>query len=450
MPLPLVENIRKSRTRERGLFYPATQTGQWYNSTQVPRPAPTVYTITDSRGTREKMTDVVTTAFKRLSGEGEIVNNNMSYWSQTRTCNTSGPMFQNVQPGITYVGDLQGPHWTQGRLTSPDLPVNRWKDKIDLQPLINLAATRAMAGIDQPQFEGATSLLEAKETLRYLRNPVASGIKLADTLAALSRKHGLTRGFSGVADARKLPRDVLKDLASIYLSIIFGFKPVVQEVVGALENLRPVNTRGNRKTSRSKEIKQVSDTWTVNETFSGITYSATYVWTQTVTVSVGYLYAYKDAVLSEEQWGLRPRDFAAAAWATMSKSFVIDWFVNFGEFISALTPSANTRILSSWMTITTVTKLSRSVGGYVLPVAGWSTVRDGSGEESVITITKDRTVPAPPPSLAWRGLGSLENDKSKLLTLIALLTGTLKSAGNPPIVPKKTRTGRTLQPDAWY
>lgn len=443
---PIVEPYKRRRTR--GMFYPADRTSQWANSTQNPLPAPVVGSVSGSRGTVEQMDDTVTPAFKNLVINGYIVNNDMSRVKTTRSTSTSGPKFSTVIGGVTYFGDLGGPHWTVNILTEAKRPPNRPVLSIDEQNMIDLAATRAFANIGKPQYQGFVSLGELRETLSYLRNPVASGIKLANTLARLSRKSGLTRGKTR-RDGMYSGNDVVKDVAGVYLSVLYGFKPLVADIAAILENLRPrAIPRPQRVTSRAKEERTITDTWSQIEIFSGISYTALYEYTEKVVVSCGYLYVNKEEMCTEEQWGLRPRDVVPAAWAVMSKSFLADWLVNFGDFVSALVPSANTRIINSW-TVTTRTRiLTRTVSGYSFGT--WTTARPGTGTDRVEQVIQDRVHYAPPPTLAVKNLDPLKNDVSRLVSMIAILTGTLKSAGNPPSVTKTARTGTILSQDKWY
>ncbi|DAD52625.1 maturation protein [ssRNA phage SRR6960797_4] len=436
-----------SRQRTRGQYYPATQQSQWSNSTATSHTWNSG-SVSGSRGTVEEMFDWVTPAYKRMSQEGGIVNHDMIQVKNTRSTTTSGPRFEIVVNGITYWGDLSGPHWTQGRLTTVTRPANRPVLSINIQNMIDLASTRALANIGKPAFNGLVSIGELRETLSYLRNPVAGGIKLANTLARLSRKSGLTRGKTR-RDAVVSSRDLVKDLSSIHLSVIYGFKPLVKEISDFLENLRPrVTPRPQRQTSRSTEERTMTDTWTVSENTSGIIYTATYNYTEKTTVTVGFLYENKEELCTEEQWGLRPRDVVPAAWAVMSKSFVVDWFTNFGDFISALVPSANTRILTSWTTTKTTKTLTRSVSNYTFST--WQTTRPGSGVDTVTVTSYSRTRGVQPPTLAFKDLDPLKNDISRLTSMISMLTGTLKSAGNPPSVTKQSKPGRILDPNAWY
>lgn len=448
--MPLKSNNQKqsyARRRVRGSYYPATRQSNWGNSAATP-PAWTVSSISGSRGTVEEMFDWVTPAFKQITRNGGICNSDMSQTKSTRSTSTAGPRFETVYNGVTYWGDLTGPHWAINVLTDATRPANRPMLSINLTDMIALASTRAFANIDKPQFNGLVSVGELRETLSYLRNPVASGIKLASTLARLSRKSGLTRGKTR-SDKLHGKNDLAKDLASVHLSVIYGFKPLVTEIVGILENLRPrAIPRPQRQTSRAKEERTNTDTWTTQESFSGISYTAVYEYKETTTVTAGFLYVNKEEMCTEEQWGIRPRDVVPAAWAVMSKSFVVDWFTNFGDFISALVPSANTRIINSWTTIKTERTLKRTVSDYIF--SNWSTVRPGSGVDTITQTSYSRSRGVSPPSLAVKNLDPLKNDISRLASMVSMLTGTLKSAGNPPSVTNKSRTGRILSPDSWY
>lgn len=441
------------RSRSRGQFYPSSnQNWSWYN---VPGPAPvwSQAAKANSRGTVESMTDRVTPGYKTISSQGGIVNNWCSRIREDRSTTTSGPMFANSvsDPGTVHYGDLQGPHWTQGTPQSVTRPAGRPSFSVDMQNLRSLAATQAMANVDKPDFNGAVTIGEIGETLRYLRNPVAAGLQLADRIAKSARQSGLTKGASRRARLNPKPGGVGSALAGVHLSIIYGFKPLVKDIFAALTTLQNAShLRPPRQTARGKQERTYTDTWTSQETFSGITYTATYKWEQVVTVKCGVFYSQSVEVSGFDHFGLRIKDIPAAMWAISPLSFVTDWFVNVGTFISAITPSAGTKILAAWTTTTTKTTLTRSVSNYVLPLSGWTTARQGSGTDTCVRteVTREPFIDAP--SLAMVDIAGLKNDVSRLSSMISLLSTRLGSIKTHQVSPPNVRvTGRPQQLGAW-
>lgn len=396
----------------------AARASYWWNTSQNPKPQP-VYSYSAQRvGTVKDMTDYVTPGYKQRSAQGEIINTEMWSNKSTRTLDNTGPMFSATiagTPSVTYVGDLQGPGWTAGALTSPFLPTGVSAPSYD--SLMDIAKTRCYANIDKPDFQSQVTLGEFRETIGFLRNPFKSGLALAETLNGKLRRAGVF-DKSVKLDKRKLRND----LASGYLAFQYGLKPLVKEIVGILENLRPkLIPRPKRETARAKETQEYTYAWTARESFSGISYTAAYTYKRTVTIRCGILYENKAAATEFDKWGFRPKDIPLAVWQVTSLSFVVDWFANVGDFVSAITPSAGTRTLAMWTKVTIEEELTRQVSAYTFS-APYITIRDGSGKDSVKRVTVHRDPRNFAPSLAFRDLTELKNDASRLTSLVALFT----------------------------
>lgn len=420
------------RTRTTGVYTSTQQARwQWANSADSAVVKGTWSTTYRSQtdGKVRQMTDYVTPGYKKASSEGQIINTWMWATTDERTLSGNGPRFQNDVPngsgGYTnYWGDLQGPGWSNGRLTNPISKPGVALPSFD--SLMDVTKTRCYANIDKPDFQSAVTLGEIKETISFLSNPFKTGLRLAETLNGKLRRAGVfDRGVK--LDKRKLRND----LASGYLAFQYGLKPLVKEVVGILETLRiQLDQKPQRETARAKGELKSSQTWTAQESFSGINCTATYTYERTVTIRCGILYENLAATTTNSDiWGIRPKDIPLAIWQVSSLSFVVDWFVNVGDFISALTPSAGTRTLSMWTTTIIEEKTTRVCSNYILPISGWYTTRAGTNTETVKRVTYQRDPRTFAPSLAFRELDSLKNDASRLTSLIALFTtriGTLK------------------------
>lgn len=392
------------------------------------------------------MEDRVVPEYKKVSASGGIINSKMRKHIEIRSTTTSGPMFQTTVGGVTYSGDMQGPHWTLGTLTSPNRPPARSPSTIDIANLRALASTRALSNISTPDYQGGVTLGEFAETLRYLRNPVASAQELA---RAVERRIKHIGRYDKGAKSSAL---ITEKLGGVYLSIQFGLKPLLSEITGILETLRDAShIRPPRETARAKEERVFKDSWTTSETFSGITYNAAYEYVETVTVKCGFLYAQNAHVDGADHFGFNIRDFPKAIWQVTPLSFVADWFGNVAAFIGALTPNADAKILASWTTTIVSKKLTRKVSGYSFP--GYGTYRDGTGEDSVEFVSYEREPWVDPPSLAVKNLDWLRDDIGKVSSLYALVATRLAGI----YAPMDARTnrgpykpGKALPPHRWY
>lgn len=435
-----------NRTRTRGVFYPSSnRLSAWWNTPNTPSYSAT--SIAESRGTVEMMSDRVTPDYKKVSRQGGIVNSKMSKTSETRSTTTSGPRFKSVIGSVTYWGDLQGPHWTNGTLTSTARPFGRPPSTIDLANLRAIASTRALSSVSKPDYSGAVTLGEFAETLHYLRDPVASARKLSDAVHDSIRKIGRTdKGFSSNAP-------ITKALGEVYLSIQFGLKPLLAEITGILETLRDAShIRPLRQTARAKETREFTDTWIVTETIGGITYQAEYKYKEVATVMCCFLYEQSASVTGADHFGFNVRDLPKAAWQVATLSFVADWFLNIGDLIGALTPNADARIIMACTSTKVTTTLTRKVSLYSMAAAGWTTERDGTGEDIIETVSYEREPWVDPPSLAVKNLDWLKNEIGRTASLY-ILASTRMSAIRAPMKADTRRLfkpGSILPPHRWY
>lgn len=434
-----------NRVRTRGSFLPSTGRSYcWWNTPNSP--SYITSEVDNYRGTTEQMTDVVTPEYKKTSRLGGIINSHMRKLTQTREGSTYGPMFTCTINGIQYYGDLRGPGWVAHVLTAPVRPPGRPLLSIDIANLRALASTRALANMNKPDYSGLVTLGELAETLRYLRNPIASGTKLArafeKSIATIGKRDKGAHSTAPVTAA----------LGGAFFSIQFGLKPLLSEIVGILETLRDADfSKADRKTARAKESRSLQDTWVATESFSGITYTATYVYTEETTVKCGFLYTNSADVSMSDHFGTNLRDLPKAIWQVSPLSFVADWFANIGAFIGAITPHAGTRILAGWTTTVTKRTLTRTVSNYLM-AAPYTTSRNGSGTDSVEFISYEREPIVDAPSLALNDLSWLKNDIAKTSSLYALFATRLAGIRIPaePNLARPYKPGKVMDPVRWY
>jgi len=416
------------RVRERGGFIaePITRDA-WYE--KPASPSYTSYGSLGQTGTYETMSDYVTPGFFKMSAQGLIVPSRPMSRTRTTITNTytNGPKFEHSNG--TSVGDLLGPHSACAPLKSASLPASRPAPR-SIQSMIDIARTRCMANVGKPDFEGLVTLGEIRETLGYLKNPFKTGLRLAESV------QDRMLGIKAASRKRLLPDEkIRKNLSDLYLEITFGFKPLVKEVTGILETLRPqLFPRPQRRTARAKEENSHKDAWTAVETQTGIQHLAEYTYEREVVVRPWILYENLVQPTSLDDWGMRLQDIPSAAWELVTLSFVADWVANIGDLISAITPRAGTRQLSHGYSVRVKESLTRKVSNFVLPVAGWSTTRAASGTETYNVETYYRVPDIGNPTLALKDLDALKQDVGRLTSLLSLTTQKLSRLGRdlPP------------------
>lgn len=286
-------------------------------------------------GHYQTFSDVEIPNFYARSANGEIFVNPME---KVVTSITHVPLYldwSDANSGgstTSFVGE-----WP--RSTHIDCPVV--EPFLDVQ---DIAVKRALADSSNAAFDSLTSLLEAKETLGTLHS-----------IAIRARKYLRKAGYKQLCyDLWKVKRwdDAILNQ---YLEIRYGFRPMYYEARGAWDALtaelnRRETSRGFARTSDSSS--QVTGRWSYYPgQDAGINYDSLTDWSTTVDLSC------RAGVLSEIDprfskaiiWGFN--DPIQSMWQATKLSFMIDWVINVGDTIGALSPKLGIKQLASWATI---------------------------------------------------------------------------------------------------
>lgn len=422
----LLSSPPKPRTRrDENFTFPANYSSYVWNTKQVPKPAEPVPYCNCMRGTSRVMTDVVTPGFKRRSQAGSIINSPMSRTLLSLEIEgEEGCGFKSVDtsqnPIVVTTHEIKGLilpirpmsenqlsetiYSTVGNLITPD----------ERSTAIGLASTASRGKIEQPSFTGLVSIGELGETLRYLRNPIKTGLALASKLERDLKMAGTSRRKGSTASA----------IASLYLEFRYAVRPMIYEVQKALDTIASMKLEQNplRKTARAFQVVDKNATrFTGNVDGGGFKYDVTTDIRHYLIVRCGFLYEIVDGIDQNDWWGMRLSDVPAAMWELTPLSFVYDWVGNVGDFISAVTPVAGTRQLSSWTTIEETREVILTGSNFRSIFGGVQTTRNGLNRIRMTASFKSRHPSVNAPSLETRGLENLSNDALKLLDLIGIM-----------------------------
>lgn len=422
----LLSSPPEPRTRSDEAFtFPANYSSYVWNTKQVPKPVEPVPYCNCMRGTSRVMTDVVTPGFKRRSQAGSIINSPMSRTLLSLEIEgEAGCGFKSVDtsqnPIVTTTHEIKGLilpirpmsesqlseaiYSTVGNLITPD----------ERSTAIGLASTASRGKIEQPSFTGLVSIGELGETLRYLRNPLKSGLALASKLERDLKMAGTSKRKGSTASA----------IASLYLEFRYAVRPMIFEVQKALDTIASMKLELNplRKTARAYQVVTKNATrFTGDVDGGGFRYDVTTDIRHDLIVRCGFLYEIVDGIDHNDWWGMRLSDVPAAMWELTPLSFVYDWVGNVGDFISAVTPVAGTRQLSCWTTIEETREVILSGSNFRSNYANVQTTRNGLNRIRMTASLKSRHPSVNAPSLETRGLESLSNDALKLLDLIGIM-----------------------------
>lgn len=347
----------------------------------------------------EEMYDVITKNFRAVIRAGAIINNPMihTYDSWTRgDINWSGSKPANC-PSTPYK-DYNWEGTNNTLPVSPLLPI----DQELLDSLVAEASTKAKAKLYASLVPGLVILGELRETLQLLRSPLGGITKI------IGKSRNKYKGFGEAA-------------RSSWLAGRYGWRPILHDI----ESIMEATVKRNRK--RLTARASASGSSTAQETISltaasHANSSSLRVATHAYSVRAGVLANIKTT--SGYVSGLRLRDIPSAAWNLLPYSFVVDWFLNVGDYIEASVTSGNVDILAEWVSTDIISNQTETItpGQY----SDYSAKPTSPAVNFRYHRTKQRSPGLPDPSLTFktRSINSLLEARDwRVIDAIALLSG---------------------------
>lgn len=291
----------------------------------------------DLLGYHSSIRDIVTKDYARRVKNGEVINNPMELHRFERTISVlSGAKAHFAsKPEHRYEDGGEVPFIFGASSLYGQLPLvqHAGGDTADVENLYNLAGTQARANVAEPDFEGLVFVAELRETLGMLRNPLGG---LKKTLKKIRRRKRRQRFNKS--------RTVADFISSHWLQYRYGIMPLVYDVEDAAKAVAYLGNNPKRYTARGYANDDVQLTRT-DETALARYHATRNVKTrQRTKVRAGILYELD----ARNSFGVGLQEVPKAVWEVVPFSFVVDWFVNTGDFVSAITPKGGVRELASW------------------------------------------------------------------------------------------------------
>lgn len=306
-----------------------------------------------------EMTDVVTFGFEKLSGEGRILNNPMTQVTTIDRDSLFDRLYSykwnvwdpNCVPGGEYhyySNVLQDTGSSLSFLGSNSYPT---PSTLNDQALKDSALAKAWARTEVTDIQSMVMVAESRKTVLSLISIFSRFIKVLKKIKRLDVK-GLTDELSA------------KELSDRYMELRYAIRPLMYDAKGVITALnRKASETSKRLTFRAEDHDSDSDSTssTVNSSltnFFGAGYGwseeTTTSWERSVEVRAGVLTAL-DQLNTLNIWGMtQPME---SLWELVPFSFIVDWFFNVGDTISAWTPNYGLKALASWYVATTRTYL---------------------------------------------------------------------------------------------
>lgn len=359
----------------------------------------TTKTYPERTGSFQSMSDVVIKGFAKAKREGRVFNNPMSKEAVTVIrFGDSGFKFYKLENGTQSYGEWPA-NWGQAVWGLP--PKAPWDDQV-VAELTTLASTKAWADVKSPAVYGGVFIGELRETISMLKKPLAG---LQDFIKdrrkwekySGRKPRGSTRNRQ--ARDRKITESLNEGLnaaAQCWLEARLGWRPFLMEL-DALRKELESGQFSERYTARGSSTRTVESTSAEVRTTSGINFDLVNTVKSDYSVRAGILY---QADLSiPQRMGFSWESIPITAYELIPFSFVVDWFINLGDFIQAVTPKIGVKHLSNWVTVRRSCLSTRQSGTAQLPLSGWVTQRSPNGVDEALYETVIRSPGIPSPDL---------------------------------------------------
>lgn len=292
-----------------------------------------------------EMTDVVTPGFERIRSRGGVVMSPMSSITRQVSASYGTTMVRNTSANTRLYRQASA----ASRFLTEPVPASISSQASSLQ---TEAATLARSRVASSDAALLVSYAERAETLAMLRQPVTALVRatrdLDKVIAELKR--------------RKASRpEIVKTISNWWLLYRYGILPLMSDVEGVMKALSKTS-EPKRETARgqaSGSATIVGSPTTVGPGW-GLTETTSYSEVWDIAVRAGCLYQYESTLSS--RLGLALGDIPRSAYDLVTMSFVLDWFVNVGDYIGAVTADLRGDILGAWVTTDlTCTRASQCV-----------------------------------------------------------------------------------------
>jgi len=308
-----------------------------------------VTSTSKASGSMHTVSDISVRNYKKRIANGEIVMNPAYFETDIRrsldTALKFGP--HSVWGSREFIGNMAciwsippvRPAWFTG----------------DVQTAKDITITRAYAKVYSADWQSIVTVAEFGKTVDMIGSSFFRFMALAfkykkQWTTIRSWKRGKHEKPLAYADRLRRAQQ------SLWLEFRYGWTPLVFEIQDAMKAYKRFKDdwKPTRLTARAAENLEYSYSGQSTAVPGGLT-SCTreYKHRFNVKVASGIIYEVNDpSRVSQAQSvaGLYLRDLPASAWEAVPFSFVVDWFINVGDWLNASFPRPGVRVLGTWRT----------------------------------------------------------------------------------------------------
>lgn len=412
-----------SRTRTRGGYAPSVRK---YVYTKDIVAGGETFVGTDYCGDQTVMNDRVVPGFKTKSAQGEIIINPMDSLQQaygvsgTSTSTYTGPIVSGNYRTVTHNSAPWERGYTGSGLPSIEAKVLQFPSIAQLE---TEAITKAYAAMNDFDMLSLVSMVEAEKTLKLVPE------LFMGTLQVLADYQKYLRALKGgkLKQARKAWGKTYHDAASLWLALRYGLTPFLFELEGLTKALRR-KAPPERKTFRAQVEYTTSSSTnrTSLQCFPWFSCNVTDVYNLKQVIRVAVVADFQPIQPGgnslPEQLGFSWRAVPISIWEALPLSFVADWIVNIGDFVSALSPNPNWAVRGASLSSRQLASVSRSLVSVNQLHTAWYTTASGSE-----TCSAEKRLRRPTSHSEIGTAVHVNMNLKRILDSVALTTGRIKS-----------------------
>lgn len=206
--------------------------------------------------------------------------------------------------------------------------------------LVSRAETIALNKLKKQSVNLAVAFAERKQTARLIESNLVKVARAARAVRRLDGREALLHlGLVG-GKRRHSSRVRPEGVTDFWLELQYGWKPLLSDIYGSVENLNQVESEGSRLIATVTGTSKDTETWSkkLSDTLSG----TSTVWDFTKysqlksRVKVRLDYVRTDEIPTDILTQLGLHNPLSVAWELVPFSFVVDWSFPLGEYFNLL------------------------------------------------------------------------------------------------------------------